>query len=160
MKSTRLIQCFVFLALAVGVVSANGQAAAPVACPWLTQGMAARVLDGDVTVDVHVSDAGEGVCSFIRKSDTTTSLKLEVSKTALPACGADAMKLKGIGNEALRCNMPATADRAVEQISGRVRDRFFTLTMSHGKSAAASPPGDLQNDDLEQAAESVAGNLF
>ena len=153
--------CFV---LAVGAlfapVKTAAQVAPPGACPWLTQGMAARVLGGEVSVDVRVADAREGSCSFVRVSDATTLLKLEVSKTALPACGADALKLKGIGNEALRCTLPAADDRAMQKIASRVRDRFFTLTMTQGKSAAADPSEDLQNDDLEQAAESVAGNLF
>ena len=45
-------------------------------------------------------------------------------------------------------------------IASCVRDRFFYLTLSKGNGAAADPSDDLQNDDLEQAAESVAGNLF
>jgi hypothetical protein len=122
--------------------------------------MAARVLGGDVSVDVQVIDAREGSCSFVRVSDATTSLKVEVSKTSLPACGTDAIKLRGIGNEALRCTLPAAADRTMQTIFSRVRDRFFTLTMTQGKRAATDPSGDPQNDDLEQAAESVAGNLF
>jgi len=108
-------------------------------------------------VDVHVSDAGEGICSFVRSTDGMTSLRIEVSKSMLPACGADATQLKGIGNEALRCAMAAAGSHAVEKISGRVRERYFTLTMSHPTS---NNPPELQDDALEQAAESVAGNLF
>jgi hypothetical protein len=164
MRVTRLIPLHFVLAIAAGAlfapVKATAQVAPPGACPWLTQGMAARVLGGEVSVDVHVVDPREGSCSFVRTTDATISLKLDVSKSALPACGADAMKLKGIGNEAQRCASAAAEDRSVQKIASRVRDRFFTLTMAQGKSAAADHPGDLQNDDLEQAAESVAGNLF
>lgn len=164
MRLTRLLPLYFFLLLGAGVLSAPvnapAQVAPPGACPWLTQGMAARVLGGEVSVDVHVVDAREGSCSFVRTSDAAISLKLDVSKSTLPACGADAMKLKGIGNEALRCTLPAANDRMGQKIASRVRDRFFTLTLSQSKSAAAEPSDDLQNDDLEQAAESVAGNLF
>jgi hypothetical protein len=164
MKLTRFLALHFVLAFAFAVAfapaNATAQVAPPGACPWLTQGMAARVLGGEVLVDVHVADAREGSCSFVRASDATISLKLDVSKSPLPACGADAMKLKGIGNEALRCTLPAANDRTGQKIVSRVRDRFFTLTLSQGKGAAAGQPDDLQNDDLEQAAESVAGNLF
>jgi len=80
-----------------------------------------------------------------------------VSKSTLPACGADATQLKGIGNEALRCGVPAAGSHAVQRITGRVRDRYFTLTMSH---PISNNPPEPQDDALEQAAESVAGNLF
>jgi len=164
MRLSRLLPLYFVLVLVAGLLyapeDATAQVAPPGACPWLTQGMAARVLGGDVSVDVHVVDPREGSCSFVRTTDATIFLKLEVSKLALPGCGADAMKLKGIGNEALRCALPAVNDRSVQKIASRVRDCFFTLTMAHGKSLAADQPDDLQNDDLEQAAESVAGNLF
>lgn len=153
-----------YFVLAVGAllapVKATAQVAPPGACPWLTQGMAARVLGGEVSVDVRVVDPREGSCSFVRTADATISLKLDVSKSALPACGADAMKLKGIGNEALRCASPAADGRKMQKIASRVRDRYFTLALTEGKGAAGDPSDDLQNDDLEQAAESVAGNLF
>jgi len=146
---------------AVGAVSAYGQAAAPAACPWLTQGTAARVLGGDVLVDVQVSEAGEGSCAFVRGADAKTSLRIEVSKTMLAGCGGDATQLKGIGNEALRCTLPATGDHVTEKISGRVRDRYFTLIMSRpGGTAAHHRSNDAEDDAMEQAAESVAGNLF
>jgi len=164
MKLARSIQCYLALMIATGIlftpVNGTAQVAAPAVCPWLTQGMAARVLGGEVSVEAHVSDAGDGYCSFVRIADASVSLKIEVSKSALPTCGADAIKLKGIGNEALRCTLPAAGDRTVQKIASRVRDRFFTLTMAQGKRAAAEQADDLQNDDLEQAAESVAGNLF
>jgi len=122
--------------------------------------MAARVLGGDVSVEVQVSDAGEGVCSFVRTSDAMTSLRIEVSKATLPACGADGTRLKGIGNEAVRCALPAAGGSAGEKIAGRVRDRNFTLTMRSPGSGTAKTSVPSADDDLEQAAESVAGNLF
>jgi hypothetical protein len=143
--------------LAICAVSAYGQSAAPAACPWLTQGTAARVLGGDVSVDVHVADTSEGVCNFVRTTDATTSLRIVVSKAALPSCNADAVKLKGVGNEALRCDVPSAGEASAEKISGRVRDRNFTLTMSYKMRSGATVPED---DALENAAESVAGDLF
>jgi len=160
MSMPLLRRCWMLCLLALGVISAYGQAVAPAACPWLTQGTAARVLGGDVSVDVHVSEAGEGTCSFVRGTDAQTLLRIEVSKSTLPGCGADAKELRGIGNEALRCTLPAEGNHAVEKISGRVRDRYFTLTKRYRFTSEARGPANTQDDALEQAAESVAGNLF
>ena len=92
-------------------------------------------------------------------------LKLEVSKATLPSCGANGTKLKGIGNEAMRCRLPGSTGANAEMISSRVRDLHFTLTlMPSGKKSPANAPGTQndapQDDDLEQIAELVAGNLF
>lgn len=131
---------------------AQSPAAQPVACPWLTQGTAAKALGSDVSVSVKLSSATEGVCQFSQLDRPQVFLKVEVSKGALAGCGAGSSALKGIGNEAMRCMLPAG-----ETISGRVREMNFTLTLAGREK---SGPADSHEDTLEPIAELVAGNLF
>jgi len=149
--------------LALMAVAVQAQSSAPPAgptiCPWLTQGTAAKALGSPVSISVSISDSGQGVCSFSSKEDTATSLKIEVSKTALSSCGPDGLKLRGIGNEAVRCKLSGPPDQTVEMIGGRVRDRNFSITI-HARATKSQQPPDPQNDALEQIAELVAGNLF
>jgi len=133
--------------------------AAPTICPWLTQGTAAKALGSPVSISVSISDAGQGSCNFSSKEDAVTFLKIEVSKAALSSCGQDGLKLRGIGNEAVRCKLAGPPDQTVEMIGGRVRDRNFSITM-HTRARQSQPQQDPQNDALEQIAELVAGNLF
>jgi len=143
--------------------SARGQAASPQAqgvCPWLTQGTAARVLGSEVSVAVHVSDAGEGWCRFVRVSDSQAWLRIEVGKSVLDRCGAEGTALKGIGNEAVRCKATTPEGGSADRISGRVRSMYFALTQSLPDGAVPGNSPAMLEDALEQAAETVAGNLF
>jgi hypothetical protein len=124
-------------------------------CPWLTQGSASRVLGGDVSTRVSVSDIGEGSCRFLREQRSPGSLKILVSKRALASCPSQSTELKGIGNQAAMCRV-----KGVDMVSGRVRDLYFTVTLtSRGQKSPAKLP-DAQEDALEQIAEQIAGNLF
>ncbi len=146
-------------ALAVMTAPAFAQSPAASNCPWVTLGSATRVLGGDVNATVLLSDAGEGSCSFSRKQEPNIFLKIEVSKAALLSCGADSTKLRGIGNEAMRCMAPRSNSQDAEMISSRVRDLHFTIVLDPG--AKKGPANaDPQNDALERLAEQVAGNLF
>ena len=155
-----MLLCLLFVSGAAGYAQSPAQAPLLTTCPWLTQGSAVRMLGGDVSVAVHVSDAGEGSCNFVRKQEPGAFLKIEVSKAALPSCGADSTKLRGIGNEAMRCRLAGSSGKDAEMISSRVRDLHFTLTLAlQGKDSAASS-ADVQQDAFERIAEQVAGNLF
>jgi hypothetical protein len=146
--------------LSLLTTAALAQSSAPSVCPWMTIGTAAKALGGEVSVAVKVSDAGEGSCSFSRIEEPAAFLKVEVSKTSLPACSAESTRLKGIGNEALRCKLSAPASQNAEMISSRVREVYFTVVLN--PSAKTDPPkaSDAQDDALEQVAEIVAGSLF
>ena len=129
-------------------------------CPWLTQGSASRVLGGDVSTKVSVSDIGEGSCRFLREQRSPGSLKILVSKRALASCPSQSTELKGIGNQAAMCRVKGAHSKDVEMVSGRVRDLHFTVTLtSRGQKSPAKLP-DVQEDALEQIAEQIAGNLF
>jgi hypothetical protein len=129
-------------------------------CPWFTQGSAERILEGDVIATVTVSDSGEGSCRFSRQSGSHDFLEIFVSRGALPICSAQAMQLKGIGNQAARCKAAGAHNESAEMVSGRVRELSFTVTLaSRGQNNPVKSPAP-QEDALEQAAEQVAGNLY
>ncbi len=129
-------------------------------CPWLTQGSAARALDGDVSVTTNVTDTGEGSCRFSRQQEPANVLEILVSKSGVRSCPADSPRLTGIGNEATLCRLREPHSDSVEMVSSRVRELHFTVTLSlHGlKSSTKSP--DSSADELQQIAEQVAGNLY
>jgi len=140
------------LMLCSAAAMAQSPVAQVVACPWLTQGTAAKALGGDISVSVKLGSVTEGVCQFSRLDRPEAFLKVEVSKGVLAGCGAGSTALKGIGNEALRCVLPAG-----ETISGRVRELNFTLTLA-GREKSGSE--STHEDVLKPIAELVAGNLF
>jgi hypothetical protein len=129
-------------------------------CPWLTRDSAASGLGGEVSVTVNVTEGGEGSCRFSRPSGVPGVLEILVSKTALPECPPGSAELKGIGNQAERCNRPGSHGESVEMIGSRVRDLHFTVTLASRKQKGAAKSSDVQDDALEQIAEQVAGNLY
>lgn len=126
-------------------------------CPWLTEGSAAKALDGDVSVTVDVSNQSEGSCRFSRQRGSSDVLQIAVAKTGLPGCPAAGVKLTGIGNEAERCRIPSARGEFAEMVRSRVREMYFTVTLiARGQKKSTAP----ENDALEQIAEQVAGNLY
>jgi hypothetical protein len=137
------------------VPPSGSKARSQTTCPWLTQGSASRVLGGDVSTKVSVSDTGEGSCRFLREQSSPGTLKVLVSKSALASCPAESKELKGIGNQAAMCRV-----NGVEMVSGRVRDLHFTVTLTSREQKSPVKLPDVQEDALEQIAEQIAGNLF
>jgi hypothetical protein len=131
----------------------------PTACPWLTEGSAASMLGGDVSVKVSVTDTGKSFCTFAQQQ-SHDSLEILVSKSALPSCPSRSTALVGIGNHASRCKAPGLHSGSAQMVSGRVRDLHFTITHTTGGGKQAAKVTDVQDDALEQIAEQVAGNLF
>jgi hypothetical protein len=158
MRSRNLLICL--FAIAGTASHAQSPAPLPAACPWVTQGSAARALGAEVSVALNLIASGEGSCTFSRMQQSDAFLKVEVSKAALSSCGAGSTKLKGVGNEAMRCALPGSGDQGGEMISGRVRDLHFVITFEpQGKKSPANS-ADAQEDILQLIAEQVAGNLF
>jgi hypothetical protein len=136
------------------------QAALPPACPWLTLGTAAKILGGEVSVVLNVSDSGEGSCRFSREQGPVETLEIIVKKADLPGCPADGVALRGIGNEAMMCRHGGLNGEVVQMVSGRVRDQHFIVTItSHGheKTGKAADP---QDEPIARVSEQVAGSLF
>ena len=126
-------------------------------CPWLNSATASGVLGGSVTTTLSQSST----CEFIRKGPVTYTLRIEVSNTPdfkswLTQCGPKATPVRGIGNQAVACDL--TGDSQVSaQILSRVRDRAFLVRVTASKSSAPLQP---LRDQARSVADQVSGNLF
>lgn len=126
-------------------------------CPWLNSATASGVLGGSVTTSVTQSST----CEFIRKGPVTYTLRIEVTNTAdfkswLAQCGPKATPVRGIGNQAVACDL--TNDSQVSaQILSRVRDRAFLVRVTASKTSASLQP---LRDQARSVADQVSGNLF
>lgn len=136
------------------------QSGSQAVCPWLTQGSAASALGGDVSVTVNVANTGEGSCRFLRQQTPLRSLEILVSKTSGTKCPDNSPRLTGIGNEAQRCRLRESHGEMTEMVSSRVRELFFTVTLSTQGQKVSVNSSDRSGDALEQIAEQVAGNLY
>ena len=130
-------------------------------CPWLNSATAAGVLDGTVTSTV----AHSGVCKFVREGTGTYTLRIEVITMAhLPAdftswlaqCGPKSTPVRGIGNQAVACDIAEDSEISA-QILSRVRERAFLVRVSANKASA-----QLQTlrEQARSVADQVSGNLF
>lgn len=150
--------------LFVFVVILYAQAHAEATCPWLTQGTAATLLGGDVTVAVQVT-AGAGKCEFVSNasgrskesaSGGSLRLRIEVNSSSPKKC-ATGEPLPGIGEDAVLCSM-AVAGEQQDIIRGRVRNTYFLLELRTPETNANDEA--LHRTALERIAEAVTGNLF
>ncbi|MDQ2713270.1 MAG: hypothetical protein M3Y24_13750 [Acidobacteriota bacterium] len=128
---------------------------------------AGGVLGGSVTTHVTHSgkDKGDGACEFIRAGSVTYTLRIEVTtmahvpsdfKSWLAQCGRNSTPVRGIGNEAIACDL--TKDSQVSaQILSRVRERAFLVRVTANKSSAPLVP---LREQAHSAADQVSGNLF
>jgi hypothetical protein len=130
------------------------------ACPWLTQGTAVRALGGEVSLDIHVSEAGDGSCKFTAVKKASDFIDIRVSQSTLAACAQGSTTTRGVGNEALRCKSNASPGSEAEMISSRVRDKYFTVTLSPSDQKGAPDSTGMDADSLQIIAEQIAGNLF
>jgi hypothetical protein len=138
----------------------NPPATQPVVCPWLTQGTAAKMLGGDVSMLVNVSESGEGSCKFTREQRSPEVLEIVVKKAALPGCPDGGIALRGVGNEAAMCSRSEPPGQLTQTVAGRVRDRRFTVTITKSARNKAAKPQDPQDEPAARIAEQVAGSLF
>jgi hypothetical protein len=130
-------------------------------CPWLTQGSAAKVMGGDSSALVSLANEKEGTCTFSHQDGAHTyALEITVSKKEVDACPADSAKLTGIGNAAALCRTEHSPVEAVEQVSSRVRDLFFTIRLVAKGPKTNAMPIAVQREAVSQTAEQVAGNLY
>ena len=136
------------------------QAKLPPACPWLTLGTAAKMLGGDVTAVLNVSDSGEGSCKFSRIQGSPEVLEIVVKKADFPGCPTDSVALRGIGNEAAICRHAGPNGEVVQMVSSRVRDQHFVVTITSRAHEKAVKAQDPQEEPVARIAEQVAGSLF
>jgi hypothetical protein len=137
----------------------GSQARSQTTCPWLTPGSAAKMLGGDVSMKVSLSDTGKSSCRFLQEG-SRDSLEILVSKAALASCPPGSKALTGIGNQAARCKAPGSHSGGADMVSGRVRDLYFTVTHTSRVMKRPVKLSEGQEDPLEQIAEQIAGNLY
>ncbi len=126
-------------------------------CPWLNSATAGGVLGGPVTTTV----AQPSTCEFIRKGPVTYTLRIEVTNTSdfkswLVQCGPKAAPVRGIGNQAVACDLVKDSQVSA-QILSRVRDRAFLVRVTANNTSA---PLQRLRDQARSVADQVSGNLF
>ena len=171
----RFASCLAMLLAATMSASAQPASAQPPAsCPWLTLGTASRLLGESASVHVQLADGGTGSCVFQPQSAPGSvpvpTLRLTVSAHATAVCDAHATPLRGIGNRAEECLLPASSGAdmrtAVTRIAGQVREHWFVLDGAALPTASLHNPAPRWPDEstlptqLELAAEQVADNLY
>ncbi len=141
-------------------------------CPWMNAATAGGFLNGEVqSVVSGVTVDGDATCEF--KGSTGAMLRIAVHTMArtpqefpgyIALCGASAVTLKGIGNQAVQCIPNSGASKGEELIVGRVRDRAFVITIkANWIDRPLTSPTKTRNpisDDSENIAEQVAGSMF
>lgn len=134
---------------------------AETACPWLTQGTAAAMLEGDVSANVQSASPDTGSCRFsLRNGASEYVLKITVAGKPGVTCPPGSPKVPGVGSEAFSCQTRKSSEESSDMISGRVRAIFFLVRLT-GKGMPDSPmTPEKRSDIVERAAETVAGNLF
>jgi len=156
--------------LAVCLIGAPAGAHAANNCAWLNEATAGGLLGGDAVGEVSEAAGQPTVCTFTEKdTGVVRTLRITVEIAAdsharmgeiAQGCGADAVPLTAIGNEALVC---AADDRKAglgERVVGRVRDQVFTITIASSLKNDPLLTRDVLKSKIYTAAEQVAGNLF
>jgi hypothetical protein len=116
------------------------------------------------------ADGQPTVCTFTQQdAGVTRTLRITVEIAAEPhvrmsavaqVCGADALPIKAIGNEALVCTADDRKGGVGERVIGRVRDQVFTITLASTLKVDPILNRDALKARIYTAAEQVAGNLF
>jgi hypothetical protein len=157
------------LALCALAAPALGRAANN--CPWLNEATASGLLGGDA-VGVFTQAAADqpAVCSFVSEAQgTRRTLRITVQVTpdaharvvaAAQGCGGDAAPLAAIGNESLACAADDRKGALGERALGRVRDQFFTISISGTQKNDPDLTREALKAKIYTAAEQVSGNLY
>ncbi|MBW4028991.1 hypothetical protein [Acidipila rosea] len=167
LQRSRKIACG--LAAAALLVPAANAWAQP-ACEWLNSASAATLLGGLPEVKTLSANDEDTMCSFTHQQGSSRAeLRLTITPAAHAArdaatrtrdCMGSSMPLRGIGNDASRCDLRQTHGLHVEQITSRVRDRTFTLQWMQTTRPSSPAARALQSEQFERLARMIAGNLF
>jgi hypothetical protein len=159
------------LALGITLVCLAARCRAENKCPWLNEATASGLLGGDaVGAFVEASQGQPAVCTFTQTGDRfTRTLRISVEvapepharfTTVAQVCGADAVPLPAIGNEATICAADKSKGIFGERVVGRVRDQIFTILVTTTLRADPVLTHETLPVKLSTAAEQVSGNLF
>jgi hypothetical protein len=153
------------LSMIIPVAAASAQTAS--LCPWLSSGSAAKVLGGNISLVAHANGNWEGACHFVRSDgEKPASIDILIGKVNTHPCAEGSVKINTLGNEAVQCARTSPESQHVDVIAGRMRDVYFTVTMTDVQHAAQRLPSDAHLSGpfgaslLEQVAEQVVGNLY
>jgi len=140
-------------------------------CAWINEATVSGLLGGEAVGAVTEAAPGQpSVCTFTQQGDKgkrTLRVTVEIamdSHARLGAialeCGADAVPLRAIGNEAMICTADEDKKRMGERVVGRVRDQVFTITISTSLKNDPVLTSDALKSRIYTAAEQISGNLF
>lgn len=139
-------------------------------CPWLNVATAGGLLGGPIrmhNVSHRSGNREDAICTFVSEQGSSVyELRMEVETMPGPRrdysslgqpCSGAREPLKSLGNEAGACAIDSKGGRAAEQVSGRIRDRAFVISVSTNDGPAARNGLRVK---ARKAAEHVAGSLF
>jgi hypothetical protein len=138
-------------------------------CPWLNVATASGVLKSDDNGPMAtLAEGGRAACSFAYRDGTASRLlKITVEQAKDDAqaisdykarCSVGATPLSGIGNEA--CAAATKGQTYGQEVSGRVRDQIFTVTVTTSAQHDPFMPEEALQEKARNIAEQVAGALF
>lgn len=155
--------------LLLGVAMLPRIGSAQTSCPWLNNATAAGVLNGPVSLKMQSTGDNGGVCDFqYQEGSTIYTLKIVVnhmkstsseSTAEESRCRSHALRLKGIGNEAILCPVDSKGLYG-EQVIGRVRDNKFIISVGSNLTRNRSMTLETCQLKAKGIAEQVAGSLF
>ena len=158
----------VLVAILVGAFFSPTLLLSEVQCPWLNAATAAGVLGGNVQAStLPLTLQGDTTCDF-KRAEHLAVLTITVHTMALPSkdfstylaqCAGTAVRLRGIGNEAIQC-VSSSSSNGGEQIIGRVRERAFIIDLKRGPTKQSTTNQSVLSDEARNIAEQVAGALF
>lgn len=165
MRKLRLI------ALGVCLIGLHTLCRAANNCAWINEATVSGLLGGQAVGAVTETSAGQpGACTFTQqdeKGKRTLRVTVEIAGDGharlgaiAQACGADAVSVRAIGNEALICTADEDKKRMGERVVGRVRDQVFTITIGTTLKNDPILTRDQLKSRIYAAAEQVSGNLF
>jgi hypothetical protein len=157
--------------MAVSLTCMPAMAHAANNCSWITEATASGLLGGNAVGGyTPPADGQPAVCNFTQQGDgASRTLRITVELATDPHarfislagdCGASAIQIKAIGNEALTCEVADRKGVYGEHVVGRVRDQVFTITLTTTLRSDPIMTRDALETRIYTAAEQVAGNLF
>jgi hypothetical protein len=170
MRKLDIPRRFVMIALSFCLIGIPATARAANNCPWLNEATASGLLGGDAIGAYTVAPGQPSVCTFTQQNqDVTRSLVVAVEIAQAPharmvtiaqTCGANAVPLNAIGNEAISCAPVERKGELRERVIGRVRDQVFIITLASSLKNDPILTRDALKTRSQTAAEQVSGNLF
>jgi hypothetical protein len=163
--------CYLLLVLAILFIKSGAVCLAQAQCPWMNAETAGGFIGGDARLVISdTTSDGDATCHFAH-SDATLLIAVHTMKQVskdyagyFAVCGASAVPLRGVGNEAVECLFNSGANKGEQMIVGHVRDRAFIITIKaawvNNAPSSLTKTRNPVSDNSENIAEQVAGSMF